>query len=348
MGLFGRLFNTKRVASAVLIDIAADSVAGAYATYPSGELPVVLYAQRIPIEIGKGELHQKALVRALQTLGEVLIREGAPLLARATGNGASDTILVSIEAPWQKTTVRTEFFAQKEPFIFSKHLVTAALKKTSAAPPGQLLVDESIIGTVLNGYETRDPYGKKVTRASIVILTSFLDEEIGESIFATLRSLYHTKHIVSIAGTSLRYQAMRDTFPHESDAFILDVSGPLTSLSLIRRGLLVDVVEAANPLSDTAQWLQNVMKEFAGIAARFPLPRTIFLVARESDLVPLRKALDGAQFDTLWLSDNPPKIVSVLGSHIAGLVRNDAAAPPDVPLLFMAFFHQHHPREESV
>ncbi|HCG99375.1 MAG TPA: hypothetical protein DE036_06160, partial [Actinobacteria bacterium] len=158
MSFFGGLFTRKkRIESAVLIDISADSVAGAYAYAVEGELPVVLYTQRLPIETRAGEARARAMLRALQTLGETLIREGAPMLARATGSGSAAGFFVSVDAPWQKTSVRTEYLEQKTPFTFSKSLVAAALKRSRAASPDHVLVDESIIGTILNGYETRDP-----------------------------------------------------------------------------------------------------------------------------------------------------------------------------------------------
>lgn len=342
MSFLSELFRGNQHAESVaLIDIGTGSVAGAYVRYTEGEAPAMLYTRRMPIEIREDEPHERAMLRALGILGETLIREGAPALLRATGSGAAGTVFVSIDAPWQKTSVRTEYFEQKTPFTFTRRLVADALGKTRVVPPGQLLADESIIGTILNGYETHDPYGKTARRASVVILSSLIDGKVAKSILAILRGLFHTKSIVSIAGSSLRYQAMRAAFPHERDALIVDATGPMTSLALVRRDLLVDVVEVACLAADTAAWLQKVSGEFAELAERFPLPRTIFLLAREPDIASLRKTLDEANLGTLWLSDNPPKIVSVQGSHLSGTVKQVTTAPPDLSLLLMALYWRH-------
>jgi len=332
--------DKKKSESVVLIDIGADSVAGAYAYYVSNEQPVLLYTQRLPIDAREGESPERAMLRALQALGDVLIREGAPTLLRATGSGSANMVLVSVDAPWQETSVRTEHLEQKTPFIFDKSLVTEALKNTSSVPPGKALADESIIGTILNGYETRDPYGKEVHRASIVILTSLIDENVVEGIRLTLRSLYHTKNMVYIAGASLRYQAMRIAFPHEHDVLILDAIGPLVSISLVRRNLLVAVTEVPSHTIDATTRVQKVTDELAELAGRFPLPRTIFLLARELEAASLQETLCQADLGKLWLSDNPPKIVSVRGSHITGLVRQ-TTTPPDLSLLLMVLFYQY-------
>lgn len=341
MSLFGDFFEKKKSESVVLIDIGIGSVAGACATVTNGEPPVLLYTRRLPIEPHSHESHEKAMLRALAVLGEALVREGAPAFMRATGCGTADIALVSIDAPWQETIVRTEHFEQDEPFLFTEDMVTEALKKASNAPDGKVLVDESIIGTILNGYETRDPFGKQASRAAVIILTSFIDEEIADHIHTTLRSLYNVKNTITIAGSSLRYQAMRIAFPHERDALILDATDQSASLALVRKGLLVNVIEIQNHTKDTSAWAKGVTSTLRDLSKHFPLPRTIFLLAREPDIISLKEVLDGADLAKLWLSDNPPKIVSVLGSHLTGLVRQANTAYPDISLLLMALFCQH-------
>lgn len=346
MSFLGDLSKNKKMESVLLVDIGASSVAGAYANYTEGELPVVLYTRRLPISAHTDESHAAAMFRALGILGNALIQEGAPMLLRMTGKGSADTIVVSADAPWQMTSVRTEYFEQATPFLFTRALVKQALEKTSAAPPGQLIADESIIGTILNGYETRDPYGKEAHRASVVILTSLIDEQVAEGIHRTLRGLFHTKNILSIAGSSLRYQAMRTAFPHERDALVLDATSPLTTIALVRRDLLVDVVEVPSHRAGTEIWIKTVTDELAALAQRFPLPRTIFLLAREPDLASVREKLDAANLGKLWLSKNPPRIVSVQGSHLSGLVRQATTTPSDLSLMLMALYFQHRSPEE--
>ena len=346
MALFDFFSDKKKSESVVLIDIGTGSVAGAYARYSEGEQPAMLYTRRLPITIHPDEPHADAMLRALGILGTALVNEGAPVLLRATGSGSADAVLVSVDAPWQKTAVRTEYFEQKEPFIFTKSLVDAALAETAAIPVGQLLADESIIGTILNGYETKDPYGKEAHRASVVILTSLIDEQVAKGIHSAISGLYHTKNILTIAGSSLRYQAMRIAFPHERDALILDATGPLSTISLVRRNLLVDVLEVASHRAGTEVWLEAITDELAALALRFPLPRTIFLLAREENLSKLRATLDAAHLGKFWLSDNPPKIVSVQGSHLSGLIRQATTAAPDLSLLLMALYFQYRSVEQ--
>jgi len=342
MSFFGNIFSPAHTESVVLIDISADSIAGAYAHYREGEVPSLLYTRRLPIEIRKDEQHELAMLRALEILGNTLIKEGAPVLARATGSGRADVILVSVDAPWQETKVRTEYFERKTPFTFTKRMVATALEKTSRTEPNKILADESIIGTILNGYETREPYGKKVHRASVLVLASFIDKKISESIVTALRGFFHTKDILSMAGSSLRYQAMRTAFPHERDALILDAVGPLISIALVRKDLLAAVVEASDASdADAEEWVKKVIIELTELAKENPLPRTIFLLAQEQDSSSLEQALNSAELAGLWLSDNPPKVVPVRAGHISGSIRQVTTASPDLALLLMALYWQH-------
>jgi hypothetical protein len=236
MNFISRLFhNEKKKESVVLVDIGTDSVAGAYAHYREGELPVLLYSRRLSVEVRENEPPEAAMLRALQALGEALIREGAPELARATSSGSIRAVLVSINAPWQKASVRIEHLEQEDPFIFTKSLLTKMLEKTGAITPGKMLADESVIGTILNGYETNDPYGKEAHRASVTVLTSFIDKSVADSVLSTFRGLYHTKRVLPIAGSSLRYQAIRLAFPHERKP---DASSFATALNAADSGKL--------------------------------------------------------------------------------------------------------------
>jgi hypothetical protein len=347
MSFFNNLFRHKNTESVVLIDIGASSVAGAYVQYKETEPPTLLYNRRVPIEPREGEPHGRAMLRALSVLGDILIQEGAPVLAHAVGKGTVDLILVAVDSPWAETTVRTEHFEEPTPFIFSKSLVTKVLEKSAHDIPEKLLADESVIGTILNGYETGNPYGKKVHRASAIVLTSLIEKKIANTILSIIQNFYHTKRILPITGSSLRYQAMRTAFPHEQNALILDATGPLTSIILIRKGLFVAISEILDSVTGGISWVDKVIRECAEIAKNYPLPRTIFLLAQEPQVADLEGKLDTANLGSLWLSDNPPKTVSILASHIASSVRHAPTVSPDLLILLMTLYYETKRKEST-
>jgi hypothetical protein len=218
-------------------------------------------------------------------------------------------------------------------------MVSKRLKEIHKDVPAKTLVDESIIGTILNGYGTKQPYGKKATHAAVIVLTSLIESHVALNIVRTLERLYHSKNILPIAGNSLRYQAIREAFPHEHDALILDATNEeLSSISLVRKGLIVSLVQAGVP-SDTGEWVSTTVNELAELSRQYPLPRTIFLLAREAKIEKLRHELDRSEFASLWLSDNPPRVVSVVASHMSAAVRQTTEHPADVILLLMTIYY---------
>ena len=334
---FGDLFSRPgKGRAAVLVDVRETSVAGAYLYVAPASPPALLYTRRLPIEAREHEPRFKAMLRALSVLLDAMVREGAPALARTAGSGSVGSILGSIDAPWQETSVRTEHFEGDEPFTFTKNMVDEAIRKTALEPSSRVLADESIVGMLLNGYETRRPYGKRVRRAAVTILSSRLSPEAAEGARRALSEAYHTDRVDLIAGSALRYQALRAAFPHEHMMLIVDARGPLTSIELVRDNLLVAVKEVSEEGKERrGTGVEQALKELAG---EYPLPRTIFLLAEAEESSSLEAMLASAQMLSLWLSEHPPKIVKVLPSHLRGLVVQTDGTPADLPLLLAALY----------
>lgn len=350
MSFITSLFCKKKFAETVLlINVSSDTVSGAYARYEDGVVPVVVYSRRMPIEVRSDEPSERALLRALKLLGADLIREGAPALSRVTGCGSADRISVSVDAPWQEITVRTEQFESEKTFVFTKNLVKKRLKANVITLPEKMIVDESVIGTVLNGYETRAPYGRTVHRASAIVLTSLIEQIVAQGIRETLEKLFHTKNILQISGSSLRYQVIRHTFLHEHDAIILDaISRSLTSIALVHQDMFVSIHHINAHSSDDAAWVSAITNELSEMAKHHPLPRTIFLLAQESDVVSLQNMLAATHFDSLWLSDAPPRVVAISKNQLRGSVRYTGADALDISLFLMTLYcGRQQPAEEN-
>ncbi len=345
MSWFAHLFKRSKTESIVFVDVGAASVAGGYVHFSEKSAPKMVYTKRVEINIGTDESHEKAMARSLATLSEILIREGAPALFRAVGHGNISSVVVSISAPWQKTIMRTERFEDKKTFTFTRRILAEAVKNSTVTPKGKMLVDESVIAVMLNGYEIPDPIGKTVHRATVIVLTSFIDESVARLIAVALGNLFHTKQVLSIAGSSLRYQALRTAFKHERNALVLDASGPEIVISLIRKGRLRAITEAKSSGEGDSGWVQDVTKNLAEIAKRFPLPRTIFLITEPNKTSVIKETLDKANLGNLWLTEAPPKIVTVLPSHIA-LIQTGTEASPDLPLLLMALYWSEHGQDD--
>lgn len=328
----------KRSGTAVLFDVGANSVAGA-CVYAAENAPVkVAYATRAPITLHEKDTKEQAMLRSLELVGDGLIKEGAPALSRLMGSGAPEKILISFGAPWQETVLHTEHLREKEPFTVTRSRVADALLSLEHATPGKLLVDRSVVGTILNGYVIADPYGKKANTASIVTLFSAVNEGVLRSVNGVCVRLYHRRDIDNISDTALFYQAIRRAFPHERDALILDATGPEVSVMLVRQGLLVCLHEKPGGKTGTAEWTKGLKEGLAELARNFPLPRTIFLIAGEGDGQKLKEILGKTDLAALWYADQPPAVIPVFSKQLSAFVGLTTDA--DIRLALMALYYR--------
>ncbi|MEO6536273.1 MAG: hypothetical protein ABIT47_01140 [Candidatus Paceibacterota bacterium] len=381
-------FKSKKRSSIVLIDIGSSSVAGAYVHYTDKELPVIYYTVRHSIVRGKDEDVQTAMLRTLNSVGTELIEKGAPTLRRETGSGSVDGVLVSVSAPWQETKVRTETIHPDKPFIFGKRMLSEIVSSSAKLAPGRVSTGESVIATILNGYEIPDPIGKQATRAEVVILSSTLEAALTDEIRTRVRRWYHTHDITFVAFAPVTYAVLRDLYPHEKDFLILNVSGEGTDLAFVKAGLLVDVgmlPQGINKLLDATrgaermtideesgnarvpsdqpgyispdrnarfivrtetvkkEWVTGLSDLFKKFAQNHALPRTLFILAEPNARDYLRRSLDTDSLHSLWLSDEPLSLISVLPEHFAPYVKARGTAEGDIFLAILALYQQKQP-----
>ncbi|MDB5189881.1 MAG: hypothetical protein JWN49_207 [Parcubacteria group bacterium] len=376
-------FKSKKRSSVVVIDIGSSSVAGAYVHYTDKELPIIYYTIRMPIVPGEGEDIQTAMLRTLTAMGTELIEKGAPALRRETGSGSVDSVLVSVSAPWQETKVRTQAIHPDKPFTFTSRMLSEVVSSSANLEAGRVSTGESVIATILNGYEIPNPIGKRATRAEVVILSSTLEASVIDEIRTRVRKWYHTHEITFVAFAPATYTVLRDLYPHEKDFLILDVSGEGTDLAFVKAGLLVDVgtlpkgihqlldatrgaermtidEESGNARVPSEQpgyispdrnarfvirteavkkeWLTGLTDLFKQFAQNHALPRTLFLLADPNARDYLRRSLDTDALHSLWLSDEPLSLISVLPEQFAPYVQARGNAEGDIFLAILTLY----------
>lgn len=352
MGLFGSNHTT-----IALIDVNSSSVGGGYASMGKDGIPRLHYATRIPIELHDRELGVPDMLRALHALGKKLLTEGTPVLRKAVGTGRVDRVVASVGSPWQETKIRTEVIEKEKPFTFTKALLAEAVSRNGKLTEGHVASEEQVVAALLNGYETRNPFGKKATRAELVILSSSLEYAVSEAIKEVLTHLYHTRDIRLSAFAPTAYTVFRDLYPHEKDFLVIHVSGEATDMALVKRGLLVDVstvtcglnglVRAARkgvPLSvaDDAnsaackEWLESIAGALRTFSENRALPRTVFLLADEDSRAYLSRMLDDQALHSLWLSDDALTIIPSVPQHLFEYMTCDEVCEKDLYLSLLA------------
>lgn len=374
-----RSFFRKRTRTVALIDVGSASVGGAYATIPEDDIPAIWYTAREKVTLREDRFLLSDLERALATLAGRLAREGAAALARSTGSAVIDDIVVSVAAPWEDTRVDARVIERKRTFTFSRALIADTFEKeTSRIPAGGVLVDHAVIATLLNGYETNEPFGKRATRADLVVLTTTLDEQVLLAIRAAITRAYNRKEMRIVGFPFVAYTVLRDTYPHERDYLIVDVTGEATDIAMVKRGVLIGVANcecglnrllrvahgdgratSAAPLEemrtlvpgDVARqgndarlaaaketWRNGFRRVVTDYAARFPLPQTVFLLADAEARGFMQRLITETPLPELRLSDTPFSVIPVTPDQFAPYVHTRGEAQGDEFLAMLALF----------
>jgi hypothetical protein len=368
------LFSKKKSRSAALITIDSTSVAGALANYVEHAPPTLHYSLRLPIEPKDHETQEEAMIRTLYKLTTTMVSNGAPQLRQGTGSGHVDHVLVSVGSPWQNTSVRMESVADTKPFTYSKGILSDALRGGPEIPDGYRKTGESVVATLLNGYEVPDPYGKRATRAEIMIVSSLIISSVASAVEETIRKTYHTHALTLTAFAPVASTVFATLYPHEHDFLIVQVSGGATDIAAIKHNLLADVQsinfgidsfiaavqehpvpetgEASVNIIDprrnerfsarvneaTEQWVAKMIELFQQFASRTTLPRTLFLLSDDESRDYLKRLLDNPRLRSLWLSDDSLRIIPVVPSHFSDLISVQGAAEIDVPLSLLTLY----------
>ncbi|MEA2702044.1 MAG: hypothetical protein QOE22_753 [Candidatus Parcubacteria bacterium] len=338
-------FSSKTKGTSVaLIDISSSGVGGALVRLEAGKLPALCYTVREPLEVaaraGTEALTNTAL-RALETVGDRLVREGAPALRAAVGEGSVDRVLVSFGSPWQEASVATKTALQDSPFTFTRSFAVDMLGQSDEEP--QRNVTRIVIASLLNGYLTADPYGKRAKRAEIIVLSTSLDETIMDPVEEILRKSFHTHDIRYASFTEPSFRALQELYPHEKDFLLMTVTNEATEAASVKRGHLMDAGTIAcgshgftsglDSGKVCADELSGLLREFA---ARHALPRTIFILAEDAAAEQVKTALNDPSLHALWLSDVPVSAISIQPSQFSAVVRTQGLAEGDSRLAALA------------
>lgn len=367
MGLF-----SKHTRSAILVDIGSASVGGGCVHLVEGEAPVLCYTARIPVEPREDEGALDAMLRALTEVCALLVREGAPALHQEAGSAHIDMVLASVAAPWQETSVRTVTLQEEHHFTFTRTLMERAVR-SAPLTPGRVISDTSVISTVLNGYRTDAPYGKRVTHAELTVLTSTIEKSAAREITRQLRKAFHSHKVEITAFAPVAYAVIADLYPHQKDFIVIDVSGTATDALIAKQSTIAGVKSIPTGIHDLMQsvrrathsgggpavidptrnqefgpraaeaeavWLKGIENILSGFAAEHPLPRAVFLLADEHARDFLKRLIDQSALRTLWLSNDALSVIPLSPSHTAASVKARGQAEGDVFLSMLGLFYR--------
>ena len=247
MGLFSR----RRESECLLVfDVGSGSVGGAIVLASAVGPARVLYSFRSDIpfqEEARGAQLLALMLRALSQVVSDIHREGFDASGFGSHRPRITEAVVSLSAPWIAS--RTSFLRLKNqaPALISPEIVASLIEHARSnrdakkeVPTGAVPVEQKLVKSALNGYETARPYGKEAREAEFAVCESFVLPGIVEKITDTITRVVHP-HRMSIHSFSLAaFAVLRELLPHEPHFVLVDVSGEQTELSIVKNATLVE------------------------------------------------------------------------------------------------------------
>ena len=369
MGLFS---SDKKGNAVALIDIGSASVGGAYVYYVKNAQPVIYYTVRAEINVREGESITDSMLRSLEFVQGHMTAQGAPQLRRETGNGSVEKVLVSVAAPWQHAVVTTTPFEENRPFTFT-HAHIDTVTRASEVTEGCISLGHTVIATLLNGYQVPNPFGKRASRAEIVMLASSMERDAADRIETSLRRAFHTSAIEMTGFSPVAYTVFRDLYPHQKDFILLDVTGKGTDVLFVKHGIMKHVATVPQGTHDLLQtaslswrkqhedetttehrsvnvifkhetraieavWIESLRDALQGFAVSDALPHTIFLLADTRVRDYLKRTVETSTLSSLWLSDTPLSVITVIPSHLSASLKTLGLGESDLFLGILALY----------
>ncbi|MDP3726484.1 MAG: cell division protein FtsA [bacterium] len=253
-------FNTGRAKEklAVIFDIGSGSVGAALVGFISQKPPKIFYTTRKKIQISKNIHAQELLTRMTSALKETfsdIEKEGFPHV-RFTflGNIKPDLVFYVLASPWHISQVRFVRKKESRPFRVEAdllgnlvhHELTEFLKAHTSSEITENknhtheLIEGDILDVELNRYSTKGPIGKVAHDIGVTVFATSAPTDFVSSLRVIGERACHGVLNRFASFTFAFFTVVRDIWNENRNYFLLDISGEVTDLSVVKDGKLLE------------------------------------------------------------------------------------------------------------
>jgi len=247
MGLFSSSKKEKLIA---IFDIGSGSVGGALTRIPlNGEsLPTIVGSVRTDIKSRKDFDFNTFMNDMLSALGE----SATSLYNQKAGE--PEEIVCVLASPWYLSETRVLMLSKEKPFIFTKRIASEIIEKEISSLTELYknkysdldsipeIIEQHTMSVSLNGYPVIDPVGKKCTSFEMNMVISLSPKLCMNKIRETLSKTFHDKKVTFSSFTLATYLAVRDKYISPDSYLLLDISGEITDVGIVTKGILESVL----------------------------------------------------------------------------------------------------------
>ncbi len=246
MGIFSK--KKKRGELVLVFDIGSSSVGGALFYIEESGVPNIIFSAREPIILEKKIEFDRFLTLTMRALEVIAVK------VHTAGLGAPNRIFCVLSSPWYASQTREVFLEKNVPFIFNTKLADSLTQKEISLFKeehiSQLMgtsneirpIEIKNIKTMLNGYVTDSPINKKAKELKMSFFISMSPSKTLERIEETLGEYFHIKNIKFSSFVLASFTVARDIFIHQENFLLIDVSGEVTDISIIKKDILSESI----------------------------------------------------------------------------------------------------------
>lgn len=240
--------SRKATRPVVMFDIGSASIGGAVVFFDK-EIPNITYCKRIqlPFQEEADERHFLSQIEEILTqIVNDIQKNGLQ-----SKNGQSiipQEIVCVLSSLWSDTKTVSASFEHKEKFIVTNNIMDDLLsqihEKNEEERKGSIVViEEVIISSLLNGYPTQLPLEKETQRINVTFLESTVTKELHTKINDVIHKVFSPDiPLLFRSFTLVAFSVTRDMFEDIRDFFLVDVTGEITELAVIKDSILGDVL----------------------------------------------------------------------------------------------------------
>ncbi|HAS80486.1 MAG: hypothetical protein UR25_C0001G0090 [Candidatus Nomurabacteria bacterium GW2011_GWE1_32_28] len=242
MGIFFKRKDEKELV--LIFDIRSSSVGAAIFEVQKMGVPKIILSIREPI-VFQSEINiDNFLFLTIKALEIVASKVSIMSTSRPK------KVFCILSSPWYASQTRTIKLEKNTPFVFTSKLANELIKKEisifeeehiknfSDTNNKTRLIEFKNMKTLLNGYQTSDPFNKKTKKLEMIIFISIAGDQILKKIEETIFRHFHYSDVKFSSFAMASFVVARDMFIDQDSFLLVDIGGEVTDISMIKKNIL--------------------------------------------------------------------------------------------------------------
>lgn len=249
--------NTNKDEVVVLIDVGNGTTTGAIVIFAKNEKPKFIYVAKKFFVINEKVESEKLEIEMNSLLEQMLLlvtKKGFEHKYWLNKRKVINKVLISFASPWFISKTKNIRLEKEKEFVITKSFLDNVMmqevdllkKELNQQNPSENfeVIEKSIVHSKINGYNLENVIGKNTKSFDASLYMSVVSENFIDKILTTLYKYTHVSNNNVLINTFplISFSVIRDLFTKESNFIIMDVTGEVTDITLVRGDIIVDTV----------------------------------------------------------------------------------------------------------